>query len=379
MALIRPLLEPLALTRPLERRSAINTKTKTTLAERVAASRAELDAATLAVKEARRGLEVATISVDNLLLARRSGDIKVTALELATAQAEVTLIGEDILREEARLRAAERNLVNDDTSLADVISPVLAAMPTLVGVEVVSTTETPLTPGDISAPVLHLLQHKAAKPDPISGRVSGEVEIIYFRPTWGKPLPDADDITDALNRAQVYSDAFSAGTRKSGSHREDRARIGVRGAWPTGLPIISRPNGANMFAQTLAGRIATHTSQGRRGLPAQAREGGLGSTTALTQAVAGQGAVLSESSTEGNGKRTTTVTVDLAFRSGTVGNSTIASEAGDYLRSLAGRCEEGLGRITSADLTEHPTEDSRDDPAKAVSMVARVVFASATT
>lgn len=376
MAFRVPLFDPLALTRTHERRTAINTNTKTTLAERVAASRAELDAATLAVQAARRGLEVATISVDNLLLARRSGDVKVTALDLATAQAEVTLINEDIAREEARLSKATRDLINDDTSLADAIAPVLAGLPSLAGVEVLSVTETPDLPDTIPAPVLYLVQQTAGKSDPISGRVSGEVEVIYARPAWGQSLPDADDLAEALSRAQVWSDGFGMGSREVGGHWEDRARIGVRGAWPTGLPVISSPNGASMFAQTLAGRIADHASRGRRGVPTQAREGGLGSTTALANAVAGQGDVLSQSSTDSKGTRTTTVVADLALRSDTVGNSTIANDGREYLHSLVGHCEAGLGRITSADLTTHPNDDGTD-PNKPLRLAARVVFASA--
>lgn len=308
---------------------------------------------------------------------RRAGDKSATASDLATARAAVSFAEDDLAHAEGRLRTATRNLINDDTSLADAISPVLAALPTLACVEVVSVTETPDLPDTVSAPVLYLVQPAARKSDPISGRVSGEVEVIYARPAWGQPLPDADDLAAALNRAQVYSDGFGMGSSEVGGHWEDRARIGVRGAWPIGLPVISSPNGAHVFAQTLAGRIATHASRGRRGVPTQAREGGLGSTTALANAVAGQGAVLSETSTESKGTRTTAVVADLALRSGTVGNSTIAEDAREYLHALVGQCEAGLGRITSADLNPHPNDNGKD-PSTPLRLAARVVFASQT-
>lgn len=350
--------------------------TKTTLAERVAASRTELDAATVAAKEARQALENATEAVATLRQNRRAGDTSATASDLATARAAVSFAEDDLSHAETRLSKATRSLVNDDHSLADAVAPVLAALPTLAGVQIVSTTETPDAPGDVSAPVLHLVQREAAKSDPISGRVSGEVEVIYSRPAWGQPLPDADDLADALNRAQVYSDVFGTGSRETSTHREDHARITVRGAWTAGLPVISSPNGSHVFAQTLAGRIADHASRGRRGLPMQAREGGLGSTTALGSAVKGQGEVLSESSAESTGRRTTTLVAGVVLASGTVGNSTIANDAREYLRSLVGHSEAGLGRIESAELTAHPNDDA--DPNKPLRIAARVAFASAT-
>jgi hypothetical protein len=372
------LLHLLALTRALERTTTItiNTKTTTTLAERIAVSRAELDAATLAAREATEALEVATEAVATLRQNRRAGDKTATASDLATARAAVSFAEDDLTHAEARLSKATRNLINDDTSLADVIAPVLASLPSLTGVEVLSVTETPDLPDTVSAPVLYLVQRTARKSDPISGRISGEVQVIYARPAWGQPLPDADDLADALNRAQVWSDGFGMGTRDVRGHWEDHARIGVRGAWPAGLPVISSPNGANVFAQTLAGRIADRASRGRRGLPMGARyDGGLGSTSALVNAVKGQGAVLSESSTESNSKRTTTVVADLALWSPSVGNSTIASEGAAFLQDLVGGCEAGLGRVETAELVANPNDNG--DPNKTLRLAARVVFTSA--
>lgn len=307
---------------------------------------------------------------------RRAGDTNATANDLANLRAAVSFAEDDLTHAETRLSQATRNLINDDTSLADVIAPVLAGLPSLAGVEVVSVTETPDLPDAVTAPVLYLVQRTAGKSDPISGRVFGEVEVIYARPAWGQQLPDSDDLADALNRAQVYSDGFGMGSREVGGHWEDRARIGVRGAWPSGLPVITRPNGAGWFAQGLAGHMADHASRGRRGMPMVASDGGLGSTTALTVAVTGQGAVLSESSTERDGKRTTTVVADLAFTSGTVGNAMIASDVRAFLPSIVGRCESGLGRIQSAELVSNPNDDANPD--KPLRIAAHVVFASST-
>lgn len=349
------------------------TKTPTTLAARVAASRADLEEATRALRDARLTLADAEEAEATLLSKRRAGDKSVTALDLATARAEMELLSLDIEGAEARLRKAERNLVNDDTSLADAIASALRGVPNLHGVEIVTTTETPKVSDTLAAPVLYLVQAKAAKPDTISGRVAGEVEMVLARPAWARPL-DGDDLADVLNAAQVYSDVYSLGTGKVGDHDEDRARIVVRGAWGKGLPTISRVNGQSVFSQTLAGRIAEHASKGRRGIPRQAREGGLGSTTALSRAVAGQGEVSSQSSTTKGKERTTTLVVEMAFSSQTVGHAVIAKDAGDLLRSLPGHCESGLGRCLSADLVTSKYDSTNPD--KPLHLAARVVFTS---
>jgi hypothetical protein len=227
-------------------------------------------------------------------------------------------------------------------------------------------------PKTMTKPILHLVQTAAAEQDTISGRSSGLVEAYLHRPAWGVPL-DLEDLPDLLAEAEVYADVQSLGTIGSTEDRQDRARLSVRGIWH-GVPVIGDPNGAHIFGQTLAGRVATYLSRGRRGEVQMAREGGLGSTSALAAAVAGQGEARITSTTKTGDERRVTVDVVMAFRSTTVGTGLLADGVRDYLPTMTDNCEPGLGRVASVEMIPHDDGTNRHSDALKVS--ARFVFLS---
>ncbi|GAB2878533.1 hypothetical protein [Nocardioides pacificus] len=341
-------------------------------AERVKASKHELSEATAGLIAAQAALEAAEGAVATMRQGRQAGDQSVTAEGLAIAHAEVVLSGDDLTFATDRLKRAERNVLNDDTSIVAAVASALADYSPLSGITIVPTTETPSIPATIERPTLYLVQTAAPKHDTVTGRSSGLVEAYLHRPTWGISL-DVDDLPDYLARTQVYTDARSLGSAKRGEVMEDRASLSVRGIWQE-VPVIDKPNRADIFGQTLAGRVAQHLSRGRRGNVAQPHEGGVGSTTALASAVMAQGEGRITGTTMSGGKRHTTVEVTMALRSSVVGRSMIAEESTAYLMDRVGTCESGLGRVASVEMM--PTDEKSSNPHSPMRLGVRFVLVS---
>lgn len=276
------------------------------------------------------------------------GDDTATAADLMAAQAEVTRATRLHEAASAEVRRATAALVNDDTAVAEVIASGLTDLRLFDGYDIAATAEHPSMPTEIARPTLYAVQTAAPELDVVSGRVSCPVEIVLHRPWWGGRL-DVDDLPDRLAERQVYIDTHGTGSHRVGDVSEDRARLTVRGVWQD-VPAIRRLNGENMFGQTLAGRVAEHCSQGRRGEVASQRDGySTGSTTALRAAVQGQGQATPArivSTNEKTGQRRASVDVSITLASNTVGNGILGTETTAYLRSMVGGCESGLGRVS---------------------------------
>jgi hypothetical protein len=351
----------------------VTTKTKTTThAEKVAASKIEL-------ADARHGQAAATVNLENAREAvaemrqgRRAGDRSATPEDLATAQARVTLAEDDLTYAENRLAKAGRALLNDDISIADLVASALPNVKGFDAFDIIPTAETPTAPSTIGKPVLYLRQTAAPKHDAISGRSSGTVEATLYRPAWGRSL-DVEDAPEALAKAEVYADVNSLGSVTLGEVVEDRARFTVNAAWQP-VPVISEPNGGHRFGSLLAGQVARHLSIGRRGQALTPRfDGGLGSTSALSAAVSGQGESKMTGSTVAKGIRSTTVEVTLALASQTMGTGQMAKEFAEYLPTMVGSCAEGLGRIIEASIVPTGGAERHDDVLR---MSVRATFTS---
>lgn len=343
------------------------TTTRTTAAQtwakRVEASKVELANALADHAVRATALSEAQGAVASQRQGWRAGDHSLTdddaAQTLLVARTKVDVCTDRLQSADDRVRRARAGLLNDDVSLAAVLAAAIGELPAFAGFQIVTGTEAPAVPKSITRPRLHLIQTAATEHDAISGRSTGLVDAYLHRPTYARPL-EADDLGEDLTRMEVYTDVASLGTRVVGDIHEDRARFGVRGVWPD-VPIISTPNGVNIFGQTLAGRIAKHLSIGRPGPLRRAREGGLGSTTAHAAAVSGQGAALVKEVKEVGNERRTTVDVALTLHSTTVGTSLLASGVNDHLPTYNGNCEAGLGRVESVQVLPGHREAKSDN------------------
>ena len=293
------------------------------------------------------------------------------------AQTEVTRATNLHAAAVADVRRATRDLVNDDVSVAEVVAKALRLIAPFNSFDVIATAEDPVMPETIGKPILYVVQTAASVPDTISGMSGASLDLYLHRPAYAVPL-DVDDLGDDLARHAIYGDMQSLGRREAGEVREDRARLAIRGLW-LHLPVIGRPNGENMFASTLAGRVAQDLSIGRRGEIASQRSGySTGSTTAHRAAVDGQGqatAVRVVSTDEHTRERRLTVDMAMVLRSSTVGNGELARGAGAYLDTLVGGCEAGLGRVVTAELL--PDRDASKNPSAPLRLAVRITFVSA--
>lgn len=183
------------------------------------------------------------------------GDDTISALELATAIADVERT--DLLMQwsQKELRKAEAALINDDSRLADLLADVIAdAFGGLVPVKVV-TIRRDVAPNESGEPVLFLLQEKPTTDN--GGILSGELRATFYRPALLTPL-NADRLQQAATKRGYLVQVLPGSSSKRGDYYEDTARLRVQGA-AHDVPILAAAPSAEAvryFAQGMPGRLA---------------------------------------------------------------------------------------------------------------------------
>lgn len=216
------------------------TKTTTTLSaaakSRQALDQAEAEHVRLAARQ-----DQATATVDDLTARLSGGDQDVTPTEWTTAHAEQEISTRLLAWAEQRVKNARTRLINDDTRLADLFSPLLAEL--FEGMVPVHTTGNPadVIPGEDNAPALWVVQDKATVNT--GGVLSGTLGLVYVRPSPILGVLDADLVAAAAKRAGYGlrpSGMATSTSRASGGGYRDALRVVVESAAPA-VPYLTQP------------------------------------------------------------------------------------------------------------------------------------------
>lgn len=158
------------------------------------------------------------------------GDDTVTAEDLLRARAEVERYSLLLPAAEKALTRAERGLLSDDTSLADLVVPTVS---TVVGMNAVAVNQ---FPDNVEAPFLAVVQTRHTKRDALTGYMSGSVEVVLTRSQMHRCL-ERDLMVKALEDKAWKVAASQVESVETGRVHVDRLTITIeRGI--EALPVI---------------------------------------------------------------------------------------------------------------------------------------------
>ncbi|MGY1719276.1 hypothetical protein ACI8AG_09540 [Blastococcus sp. SYSU DS0552] len=277
-----------------------------------------------------------------------SGQVDPSALEALTVEhlhrsAAVEVAALAVEGYERAVRLAERNLINDDVRLANVLADVLAKMlGGRVPVKVV-TVSADVQPNDNGEPVLYLLQKDAAKDK--GGILSGELTGTYFRDSLMAPL-DPDRLDRACRDRGFQVGVVNQSTSKIGDSHRDTVSLKVRKAFPQ-LPVLSvaPPEDAILrLARGVTARLADALPSDRPDgirLIGESRKPGTVSETLPPSIVATE--------PDDEGAQRMTVAVSSFVRVTDKSGRNVAAILADTMERCVGMAESGTGRIASVD------------------------------
>ncbi|KGH48174.1 hypothetical protein IN07_03740 [Modestobacter caceresii] len=182
------------------------------------------------------------------------GDDTPTAADLSLADYAAKRTGLLVKAAEAKVKAAERAQLNDDTELAELFRPILADVYGGRVPVVVTGIPAEAKPGNDGDPLLFIVQPKPTHT--AGGVLSGMVELVFFRPDLFAPL-DVGKVEQQCWALGYTVQPHQLGTSPAGKMHRDGLRLTVhRASYP--VPILSAaPSGDAVrdFALTVNGDL----------------------------------------------------------------------------------------------------------------------------
>ncbi|MFI7661783.1 hypothetical protein ACIBTW_23155 [Micromonospora parva] len=329
------------------------TKTKTTrTATDIAAEK--LTEALALVDQRQAEHEQAEETAAELVARLTRGDDKVTALDLVTAEAEITRLGYLIAAAKNAVKPAERALDSaqaiDSPTLARFVAERIEADPFAFGVYGMPVV---INADDRSKPGVYVNQANATKTEPATGLMSGRVGITVVTPN-GTPVDGAVILAglagiEATGAALVTTHASPSPAGVTVDVRLSKVKPDV----PT-LPAEVDRNALRTFGLDLADDIAA-----RGGTYSQSASdpysGGMyggnglwdGAGNSLKKIVSGfDGATVTSQKRDGDREKRT-VRVVLGLASSKVGQNLISECTHAAVGNMVGEFAPGVGRITA--------------------------------
>lgn len=279
----------------------------------------------------------------------RNGAEEFCADDLVRARAEEERAVALFAAAERAVKRARRNLVNDDTTLAQALSVVVTKA---VGLEPVVTPRAPQEPPR-TLPALYIVQDQSGEFDFTSGAVSGNVTLLLFRNDIHRSL-DAGEIERVADRAtdRTYIRATPQASMSADGITTDEVTVEVKVAFPKVPLIASAP--ADMTLRTYAGGLAGQVSMAsqRHDAPAVGVHVGTSGDASRTRSSV-IGKVIDSrtlaSEVDAQGIRTTTVEIAIAGapQDKQVTYEEIAAHLTSTLSTLGGSMAYGVGRVES--------------------------------
>ena len=304
----------------------------------------------MAVTEARERLAIrqeedrqAAEAAEEMVARLAGGDDTPTAADLSLAEFSAKRAGLLAKAAEAKVKQAERVLINDDTDLAELFRPL---MDTVYGGRVpivVTGVPTDAKAGADGDPVLFIVQPKPTTT--AGGILSGLVELVFIRPDLFAPL-DVDKVEHACRAVGYTVQPHQLGQAPEGEMRRDGLRLTVtRASHP--VPILSgmpSNDAVRDFARTVNGDLqrAVRTAIAPSAITGEqvARQ--------ASSALIGSPVVSSAHEVDGTIRVTVQTTHDV-----TPGTGLRSDHAHERLRQAIGRLEaqvaDGVGRVVAAE------------------------------
>ncbi|WP_139177271.1 hypothetical protein [Geodermatophilus siccatus] len=246
----------------------------------------------------------------------------------------------------ATVKRAERGLINDDTTAADLFATVLAedVFGGHLPIKVV-TVRTEVKPDANGGPVLYIVQPKAAKND--AGILSTNLELTFYRPPLFAPL-DAHAIQEACRERNYSVDVGLWSSVDRGGFYEDPARVKVSRIFPT-VPILSHEAGdvevelyANAVRNHLRNAVTYYGEREGIRLAGEAPEGRANAETVSHR-------VVSRTNAKGGDVRVTVETVHTVRPDVLLMGQPVAEMMREAIRQQVGTMANNIGRVVSID------------------------------
>ena len=322
-------------------------------------SRLALADAQVAVTVAQAEHEQRQTAAEDFRSRLTSGKTKGTDLDTLVTEWLHTTAAEEVAAQlvkgaENAVQRAERALINDDTSMADVLADVLRELYAgHLPVHVV-TLAADVKPNDNGDPVLYVVQEKSATNN--GGILSGSLALTYFRRKMHTVL-DVQDI-EAACRTHGYGMDFRMGySTDHGTYFQDKASVSVERAWLP-VPVLDRePDDVDFdrFATVVWNTLRNAVTPSHRG-PRLYATGEESDGRAYAQPVS---RTVVDRSSNGSERRVTLEVVSKVWRDveGTGAPVALLREA---VAGMVGTMTDDIGRIASVEDCQVATPDFRE-------------------
>lgn len=247
---------------------------------------------------------------------------------------------------EANVKRATAGLINDDTTAADLFAAVLSEdiFRGHLPIKVV-TVPTDVKPNEEGAPVLYVVQPKAAKNQ--AGILSTNLEVTFYRPPLFAPL-DADAIQEACRERGYSVEVGLWSSINRGGFYEDPARVKVSRIFPT-VPVLSHEAGdvevelyANAVRNYLRNAVTYYGQREGVRLSGEAAEGRADAVTVSHR-------IIKRAEVKGGDIRMEVETIHKVSPDALLVGQSLGEMLRESIRKQVGTMAENIGRVVSID------------------------------